>query len=110
MTALDKIPQGKPTWILVRSSKQKNGDGMDAAFYEVKSRFKGRVNFRVFDWEDEETESIVDEFTLGEAPASVLKDAKGRVVEKFEGSKSVGEMSVKMNSLIAGADKPKKTK
>lgn len=108
MTALDEIPKGKPAWILVRSNKQKNGDEMDKVYYEVKSRFNEHVKFRIYDWEDEETQVIIDDFSLGESPASVLKDAKGRVVEKFEGTKSVDEMSKKLNSLIAGVGKSKK--
>lgn len=110
MTFLNKIPKGKPTWILVRSSKRKNGDVMDKVYSEVQSQLKGRVNFRILEWEDEETKNIIDEYSLGEAPASVLKDASSKVVEKFEGMKSTDDMCNKLNSLISSAGKHKKTK
>lgn len=107
-TLLDKIPQGKPTWILIRSSKQKNGNVMDKVYSQVQSQLRGRVNFRILDWEDEETQDIIDEYSLGEPPASILKDANGKVVEKFEGMKSTNDMYTRLNSLT-NASKHKKS-
>ena len=74
---------------------------MDAAFAELESRFGAKVNFVRLDWGSDEADDAVKEFSLTEPPASVIADAKGRVVQKFEGVRSARSMAAKLESLLA---------
>lgn len=73
---------------------------MDAVFGSLKAQFNGKIRFITLNWNDKAAKSAIDEFSLDEPPASVLADADGRVVEKFEGAMSAGEMTARLNALL----------
>ena len=95
-----RFPTGKPTWVLVRSSKKADGKSMDHIFNEIRTEFSGRINFRILNWEDKSSISIIQEHSLDAPPASVLADSKGHVVQKFEGVKSSRDMKKLLEALL----------
>lgn len=91
----------KPTWLLVRSDKKPGGD-MDATFDKVRANFGSKIDFKKLNWEDKKAESVIDRFSLKEAPSSVITDSKGRVVEKFEGTQDASTITQKLSKVIEG--------
>lgn len=84
--------KGKPTWLLVRSERIKNGKSMDKTFAQTQATLKDSAYFRSINWEDEEAKPIIDEFSLSKPPASVITDKQGRVVRKLEGARTPSQM------------------
>lgn len=84
----------------MRSQKKPDGKAMDGTFAEMESRYRTKIVFRKYTWEDEAAEAVISKFTLVNPPASALVDAKGRVVEKFEGPREPEEMSRKLEALL----------
>lgn len=75
---------------------------MDEVFVELRESLESQVVFRQLNWEDDETQDVIDQFSLSSPPASVVADAKGRVVTKFEGARSRKEMAAALKPLLAG--------
>lgn len=73
---------------------------MDDAFAEAKHAFNGRVRFIKLEFTGTDGEDAAKEFSVEKAPAVVLTDSKGRVVEKIEGKISVVAMSNKLKALM----------
>ncbi len=80
------FPKGKPTWLLVRSERTKDGRSMDKTFAQVQTALKDSAYFRIVNWEDKATKPIIDEFSLSRPPASIIADKHGHVIRKLEGA------------------------
>lgn len=66
---------------------------MDSVYDKLKLRFKDRVNFVRFNFEDHSAEELIDDYEINEPPASIVIDAKGRVVMKSEGVRSIDDIA-----------------
>ena len=101
-----KFAEGRPVWLLVRSDKKRGGKDMDAVFDVVRSRFGSKVKFIKLNWESDAGEGAIYEFSLSKPPASVIADAKGRVVSKCEHTRTAEHMAEQLKSLIEQSRKP----
>lgn len=99
------FPKGKPGWLLIRSSKKLNGKSMDSVYRAMASKFSGKIHFRTINLEDPKSQPIIAEHSLDAPPASVLADAQGHIVQKFEGPKSSTYMEKTLRSLLAKGKK-----
>jgi hypothetical protein len=86
------FPIGKPTWLLVRSERTKDGKTMDKTFAQVRASLKNNAYFRSINWEDKAAKPIIDGFSLSRPPASVITDKHGHVVRKLEGARTPSQM------------------
>jgi len=86
------FPKGKPTWLLVRSERTKDGKTMDKTFAQVRATLKNTAHFRSVNWEDKAAKPIIDEFSLSKPPASVIADKQGHVIRKLEGVRTPSQM------------------
>lgn len=98
-----EFEKGKPNWLLVRSDDP-GGKAMDAAFGRLQRDLKGRVAFHRLDWGSKEAKAAVAEFTLSNPPSSVVTDARGEVVMKVEGPRSLEGMRSLLTHLSTAKD------
>lgn len=80
--------------------ESKRDAGTDAAFQQMQREFAGQVRFIKVDRYNQTGRDAAEQFSIESAPASVLLDAKGRVVEKIEGRINAADMRAKLNKLI----------
>lgn len=85
----------------MRSEDKASGKSMDRVFYKLRSEYGGKVNFLVFNWESKDAQSIIEDESLVNPPASVVADSSGNVVEKFEGTKTADKMKSTLLGLIS---------
>jgi hypothetical protein len=95
-----RFPEGKPTWLLVTSAKAEDSRNAVAAFEKLRTRLKGKAYFRRLDWNAKGAEPVIEQFSLGQPPASVIADAHGHVVHKLEGAHHVRKVEETLKSLI----------
>ena len=78
---------------------------MDKVYDAMFSEFKGKIYFRKLNWEERGSKAIIAGQSLVSPPSSVLADARGHVVRKFEGSKSSNIMKNELKALLRGDKK-----
>jgi hypothetical protein len=76
---------------------------MDKVFARMRTEFGKKIEFRKLNWEDKAGESAIDSLSLVNTPASVLADSRGHIVEKFEGTRDVTTIKIKLSEMIANS-------
>lgn len=82
------------------SAKAKSSKEAVDAFEKLQARYKGKAYFRKMDWSAKGAEPVIEQFSLGRAPASVIADADGHVVHKLEGAHDARKVEEALKSLI----------
>ena len=83
--------------LLIRS---RNERGMDGVFAEAKAAYDGRVRFVKLDLTSPSGQGAAREFSVEKAPAVILADSKGQVVEKIQGKISAKAICTKLSALV----------